>query len=137
MVEYKKRLINLKGGGTRNYYTKTYKNGNVVSVKKDEYIAKGERLTTIPQNSNAERNAQEEDYSELLEPNSNNLFKKKTKQANYDKLKSLLNIKEEKIKKGSELKNYIKGYVPTKDYKSKECDENDMYDLTFYKVDKY
>jgi hypothetical protein len=41
MVEYKKRLINLKGGGTRHYYTKTYKNGKEVRVKKEEYNAKG------------------------------------------------------------------------------------------------
>ena len=49
MVEYKKRLINLKGGGTRNYYTKTYKNGKVVRVKKDEYMAKrGNNSNLLP-----------------------------------------------------------------------------------------
>jgi len=41
MVEYKKLLINLKGGGTRNYYYKLYKNGNKIRVNKNEYYKKG------------------------------------------------------------------------------------------------
>jgi hypothetical protein len=41
MVEYKKKIINLKGGGIRNLYYKEYKNGKVIRVKKEEANKKG------------------------------------------------------------------------------------------------
>jgi hypothetical protein len=41
MVEYKKLLINLKGGGTRNYYYKIYKNGIETRINKNDYILNG------------------------------------------------------------------------------------------------
>ena len=41
MVEYKKKIINLKGGGKRNLYYKEYKNGKVIRVKKEEAEKKG------------------------------------------------------------------------------------------------
>jgi len=52
MVEYKKRLINLKGGGTRSYYSKQYASGKEVRVKKDEYMAKvgGDYLNNLKRN---------------------------------------------------------------------------------------
>jgi len=41
MVEYKKKIINLKGGGSRTLYYKEYKNGGNKRVNKEEAIKKG------------------------------------------------------------------------------------------------
>jgi hypothetical protein len=131
MVEYKKRLINLKGGGTRNYYTKTYKNGKEVRVKKDEYMAKG---------GEGEVN----DLSKFLKPKlveKNNLTKYSPSKINesqrniiFDSILRCMNAKVTESDKqfsytGDDFKNYIKGY---KTIRSKECNKNNKYQVLYF-----
>ena len=112
MVEYKKRLINLKGGGTRNYYTKTYKNGKVVRVKKDEYMAKGGLETNNPL------------FKDVPIPI---LLESIIRNFNSDLEEKYEGEKNPPTKK--ELKKYISGYQPS-GFLSSNCF---LYDVEFNK----
>jgi len=133
MVEYKKRLINLKGGGTRSYYSKQYASGKEVRVKKEEYLKKtgGDNNEIIY----IDKKLFHLDKYFNFPYNPNNPKLKLFVEAYSNAIKSNDNITQQKEEKNKRFKNYISTYVPSGSWFS-SCEKGGkLFDVKFYKIE--